>query len=181
MSLFVLGTFKLATIALTNFATGGSIGTAATTVDIASCFNINQTTAGQILTIPVPTNAIAGDQIRISNVGTAVFTILGKSISPGTFTDLSWNGTAYAVDADSGRNMGAVVTAATLTVGNNTITHNLAMPTGSFSAVNLDIRDSLGSTVNLRRVTGSDTANAIVVTSPIAVATPVTFYITSLA
>lgn len=177
----ILDNLKLATVALTNFATGGSIGTAATTVDIVSCFNVNQTTAGQTLTLPSPTNALAGDQIRITNVGTAAFIILGKTISPGTFSDISWNGTGYTVDADSGRNQGATVTAATLTVGNNTITHNLAMPTGSFSAVSLDIRDSTGSTVHLRRVTASDTANAIVVTCPIAIATATTFYVVPLA
>jgi hypothetical protein len=176
----ILDNFKLATLALTNFATGGAIGTAVATVDIASCFNINQTTAAQTLTLPVPTNAIAGDQIRVTNVGTAAFTILGKVISPGTFSDIFWNGAGYAVDADSGRNQGATVTAATLTVGNNTITHNLALPSGSFSAVNLDIRDSNGSTVHLRRVTANDTANAIVVTCPIAIATPTVFFIVPL-
>ena len=96
----VLDNLKLATLTIANLATGGSIGTAATTVDIASSFNISQTTAGQTLTIASPTNAIAGDQIRAINTGTAAFTILGKVVAPGTFTDIFWNGTGYSVDAE---------------------------------------------------------------------------------
>lgn len=179
--MLILDNLKLATLALTNFATGGSIGTAATTVDIVSQFNVNQRTVGQVLTVPTPTNAIAGDMIRIANVGSVAFSIAGKTINPGAFTDLFWNGTTYSIDADSGRNIGATITLTTMTVGNNTVTHNLAMPAGSFSSINLDVRDSTNSTVNLRRVNASDTANSLVITTPIAVSTPTTFYITPLA
>ena len=36
---------------ISNKATGGSIGTAATTVDLYTNFNLHQTTAGQTLTV----------------------------------------------------------------------------------------------------------------------------------
>ena len=177
----ILDNLKLATLPLTNFATGGSIGTAATTVDIISQFNINQTTAGQILTLATPTVTLAGDNVRINNVGSVSFVILGKTVNAGTFTDIFWNGTTYSTDADSGRNMGAPVVLATMTAGNNTVTHNLAMPTGSFSNVNLDVRDATGSPVSIRRITASDTTNAIIVNTPIAISTATTFYITPIA
>ena len=45
-----------ASLAIPNLPTGGSIGTAATTVDIKTTFDINQTTADQTLTIPTPTS-----------------------------------------------------------------------------------------------------------------------------
>ena len=179
--MIILDNLKLGTLIIANLATGGPIGTASATVDIASSFAVNQTTAGQAITLPVPTNAIAGDQIRVVGVGTASFTVLGKTVAPGTFTDVFWTGSSYAVDADSGRNQGATITVAALTAGNNTITHNLSMPVGSFSSINMDVRDANGSNINLRRVIASDTTNAIVVSTPVAIATPVTFYLSPLA
>lgn len=179
--MIILDNFKLATIALANFPTGGTIGTAATTVDVASSFTINQTTAGQAVTLPNPSNAIAGDQISVMNIGTASVTIFGKVITTGQFAEFLWTGTAYSVEGDAGRNQGAAVTLSALVAGNNTVTHNLAMPTGQFSLVNLDVRDALGSSVALRRVILSDTTNTIVVSSPIAIATNTIFYITPIA
>ncbi len=44
---------------IANLATGGAIGTAATTVDVKTTFNINQTTANQTLALPTPTNTTA--------------------------------------------------------------------------------------------------------------------------
>lgn len=185
--MIVLDNFKLGTIAIASLPTGGSIGTADLTVDIASSFAITQTTVGQTITIPAPTNAVAGDQVRVINTGTQSFTVAGKLIPPNTFTDLAWTGTTYAADADAAtiaastlRNQGAVIVLPTMAVGTNTVTHNLTMPAGSFSSVSLDVRDSTGSTVSIRRVPGSDTAVSIAVTSPVAVATPTTFYIVPL-
>src|SRR5205807_6479964 len=64
-------------IAISNLATGGNIGTAAATVDVATSFTVNQTTASQTITIPSPTVATAGRVIYISNIGRASFTMLG--------------------------------------------------------------------------------------------------------
>lgn len=60
---------------IANKPLGGSIGTAATTVDKYTIFNINQTTASQILTIPKLTNAVAGKIIYINNTGTVLFNL----------------------------------------------------------------------------------------------------------
>ena len=53
------GSTLFESLSVANLATGGAIGTAATTVDIKTTFNINQTTANQTLTLPVPTNTTA--------------------------------------------------------------------------------------------------------------------------
>jgi hypothetical protein len=179
--MIILDNLKLATIAISNLATGGSIGTAIATVDIASSFAVNQTTANQVLTIPNPTDALAGDQVTIANIGTASFTILGKTVQAGQFAEFVWNGTTWSVEGDAGRNMGAVVTVASLVAGNNTITHNLSMPTGSFSSVIVRAYNATGNEITCKRVMASDTANAIVISSPIAIATATTFQITPLA
>jgi hypothetical protein len=55
---------------LGNFAANGTIGTATASVDAKTTFNINQTTANITLTIPNPTDTIAGRIIYINNVGT---------------------------------------------------------------------------------------------------------------
>lgn len=55
---------------LPNFAANGAIGTAVTTVDVKTTFNINQTTANITLTLPAPTDATAGRIIYINNIGT---------------------------------------------------------------------------------------------------------------
>ena len=55
---------------IANLAAGGTIGTAVTTVDIKTAFNINQTTANQTLTLPAPTNTTAGRIVYINSIGT---------------------------------------------------------------------------------------------------------------
>jgi hypothetical protein len=179
--MFINDNLKTATLAIANLATGGSIGTAATTVDIASTFNINQTTAAQVITLPSPTDATAGDRLVVNNIGTASFTIGGLLIPINSTSNFVWTGTAWVTDANVGRNMGAVVTLATMIVGNNTVTHNLNMPTGSFSSIDFTARNATGSEVSFRRVSASDTANALVVNSTVAIPTATTFYITPLA
>jgi len=78
--------------------TGGSIGTAATTVDVVSLFNINQTTAGQTLTVPNLTNAASGKFIFIRNVGSVSFTLSpGGLLLTGKGAELSWTGAAWNV------------------------------------------------------------------------------------
>jgi hypothetical protein len=179
--MFVNDNFKTATLTFTNFATGGSIGTAPITVDIASTFNINQTTVGQIITLPTPTDTTAGDRLVVNNVGTASFTMGGLLIPAGTSGKFNWTGTAWITDANVGRNMGAVVTLATMVAGNNTVTHNLAMPAGTFSNVVFRAYNATGNEVIFRRVVASDTSNTLVVNSTVAISTATTFYITPLA
>jgi hypothetical protein len=92
---------RILTIAISNLTVGGAIGTAVTTVDVCGSFNINQTTAGQTITIPVPTNSGAGLRVSINNIGTVGFTLLSVTINPGTFIYALWNGTSWTVQTPS--------------------------------------------------------------------------------
>lgn len=80
-----------------NLPTGSFIGSAATTVDVCGSFNINQTTAGQTLIIPNPTNTVPGLAVTVGNVGTVAFTVLGTTVNTGTFLCVTWNGTAWTI------------------------------------------------------------------------------------
>jgi hypothetical protein len=82
-------------ITIANLPTGGNIGTAAATVDIATTFNVNQTTSLQTLSIPAPTVTTAGRIIYVSNVGSVSFTMNGVLISPSNTAIFQWNGSTW--------------------------------------------------------------------------------------
>jgi hypothetical protein len=82
-------------IAITDKASGGSIGSAATTVDVSTSFNVNQTTASQVLTLDTPTVTTAGRLVIVSNVGSVPFTMYGVIVSVNTTTTFYWNGTQW--------------------------------------------------------------------------------------
>lgn len=83
---------------ITNKPSGGSIGSAATTVDVVSLFNVNQTTAGQTLTVPNLTTATAGKTIHVNNVGSVSFTLTPGGVIPvGYGVILRWDGTQWSV------------------------------------------------------------------------------------
>lgn len=84
-----------ATVAITNKATGGTIGTAAATVDIAYFFTVNQTTASQTLTVPTPTDATAGKEIIVDNIGSQSFTMAGATVAANAPIRLLWDGVAW--------------------------------------------------------------------------------------
>ena len=176
--MFINDTLKAATLVFGNLA-AGPIATAPLSVDIASSFNINQTTANIALTLPTPTNASAGDRVTVQNIGTAGFTINGYPVKAGEFGEFVWSGAAWQV-MDGGRNTGAVVVAAAVPAGLSTVTHGLALPAGAFSSVILQAFDNTGSIVAFKRNTATDTANAYGISSPIAL-TNITFHFTPLA
>ncbi len=89
-------------VAISNLSSGGDIGTAAATVDVATSFTINQTTASQTITIPSPTVSTAGRVIYISNIGSASFTMLGSLFPSGASATLTWNGTAWKYAGSGG-------------------------------------------------------------------------------
>jgi hypothetical protein len=62
---------KLQTVDVADITANGSMGSAATTVDIASSFHLNQTTAGVALTIDAPTVTTDSPIIFCSNVGSS--------------------------------------------------------------------------------------------------------------
>jgi hypothetical protein len=179
--MIIADALKLSQVALASLAASGPIATAALSVDIASNFAVTTTVAALALTLPTPTDASAGDHVIISNAAanTNTYTVNGFTIRPAEFAVFVWNGTTW-LNADGGRNQGAVITLATMTVGSNAILHNLAMPTGTFSNLAITALNSTGSQVFFKRVTASDVTNSAFVTTPVAVSTPTTFYITPL-
>jgi hypothetical protein len=83
-------------LSLGNFAAGGSIGAAASTVDVATTINVAQTTANQTLTLPAPTNTTAGRTLFVNNTGTASFMIASNHIATGTGRIFVWTGSAWS-------------------------------------------------------------------------------------
>lgn len=84
------------TLALPDFPAGGVIGTAAATVDIFAAYTFDQTTPGQTLTFPNPTDPSATYVRWVSNIGTASFVLYGLIVLPGAAgTKLIWNGSAW--------------------------------------------------------------------------------------
>lgn len=80
---------------ITNKPTGGDIETAANSVNIGTNFSVNQTTTGQTLTLPWPTPATEGKMVKVSNIGTASFTMYNTLIAPSKFAEFMWTGTAW--------------------------------------------------------------------------------------
>lgn len=78
-------------VAVGNLAAGGSIGTAATTVDIADVITCNQTTAAQTLTLPTPTDNSLAHIVEVINIGTVAFTMLGASVAAGGALRAAWS------------------------------------------------------------------------------------------
>ena len=84
------------TVAIGNLASGGAIGTAAATVDMGTAFAITQTTAGQTITLPSPTNVKAGRIAYLINTGSASFTAYGSTVAAGASVVAVWNGNAWS-------------------------------------------------------------------------------------
>ena len=84
------------TVAIGNLASGGAIGTAATTVDMGTAFAVAQTTSGQTLTLPSPTNVKAGRLAYLINTGSVSFTAYGSTVAAGASVVVVWNGSAWA-------------------------------------------------------------------------------------
>lgn len=85
-------------IVISDLPSGGSIGTAANTVNKGSLFHINQTTSGQTLTVPNPTATNFSKFIYVLDIGSASFTLSpGGNLTPGTGVILVWTGTNWNV------------------------------------------------------------------------------------
>lgn len=149
------------TFALSNYTTGGSLGTAAATVDIYTSISVNQTTANQSLTVPTPTaNTTYGRLVYISNVGTTSFsftnTYLTAPLKPGATATLVWqnvNGTpswTYAgSDGASILNQSSAAQTANFKIRSadqNTPTAIIQGATGQSASI-LQVQDDSGSTI----------------------------------
>jgi hypothetical protein len=86
---------SVAPITIANLPSGGAIGTAAATVDINNVFLINQTTTGQTITLPNPTNETLSQTITLSANSTASFIAYGNIIAAGSSASFLWNGSAW--------------------------------------------------------------------------------------
>lgn len=175
-------TLKVVALPTISLALSGSIGTAASTVDKASSFDVVATAANLAFTLPTPTDPQGGDRVVVTNdVGNAnAYTVNGYPIAVGAFGQFIWSGTAWHTLSDSTVN-GAVVTVATIAAGASAVTHNLALPAGSFNAVSFRAYNASGNEIVFRRDFAGDTANDVGLDSPVAIATPTTFYVTRLA
>ena len=106
---------------LANFTANGVIGTAATTVDIITAYNIPQTTANIVLTLPNPTDTKAGTVVYVNNTGTATFTMHGQVVATNSTVRFVWTGTAWITNVAT-----TSTPLQTLLQANGTIKHSLS-------------------------------------------------------
>jgi hypothetical protein len=96
-------TLQLATIDFLN-QTGGNVGTATTTVDLASHIRITQTTGTALAPITIglfaPTNPVVGQVLYLSShsSSTGYFAIAGVTVNPGTHITLIY-GTTWQLES----------------------------------------------------------------------------------
>jgi hypothetical protein len=86
---------------IANLPAGGVIGTAVNTVDKAAAFKINQTTANQTITLPLPTVQADGTFVRVQNSGTVPFTMYGTVIGINQFGEFETLGNTWQSQAAS--------------------------------------------------------------------------------
>jgi hypothetical protein len=154
--------FNHYTLAVTNQAANGVLGTA-TNLDNISSFDVTQTTAGIALTLPTPLNVRGKTRVWVSNsiASTQTFTVQGVVIPIGGemafYYDTVWHvtGDPTAIDPKKFTVQQALV------AGNNTITHSLGLSTPF--AVVTEIRDvATGNAIDCNIIPGSRTTNTIV-------------------
>jgi uncharacterized protein YjdB len=89
---------------IANLVSGGSIGTAAATVDVDSHFILTQTTAGQTVTFPAPTAAANSKSILFESAlsSTQSFQAYGETFAPGSCNIYKWNSTAWGKTVNVG-------------------------------------------------------------------------------
>lgn len=89
-----IAVFSQATgLVLSDYPSGGSLGVASSTVDVYSLMNINQTTSGQTIIMPTPSNVMAGKNVTVNNIGSTPFILSpGGIVVPGTGVIYRWTG-----------------------------------------------------------------------------------------
>ena len=122
----------LVTTAVADKPTGGAIGTAAATVDVATAFDVNQTTAGQALTLPAPTNTASGRIVYINNIGSTSISMYGVTIANGNSAGYTWNGTAWTVISGGGAGGSGVTTVGAFSGSSQTNGANITGTTITF-------------------------------------------------
>jgi hypothetical protein len=151
---------------------GGAIGTAAATVNIYTSFNVNQTTAGQTLSLPSPTTTTAGRVVYVLNVGSTSFTMHGVLLSTSSAQSYLWNGSAWVAANIDGAGSGVTTIGA---IDSQTKSANGAVISGN----NLYLQTADASNVGLvstsaQTFAGSKTFNAQAIFSAAGTALSVT-------
>lgn len=82
---------------ISNLPTGGVIGTAAATVDSRTTLSINQTSSGQTLSLPNPTDTTGGRIVYVLNSSTnnTSFVMYGVTVVAGSSQGYIWTGTGW--------------------------------------------------------------------------------------
>jgi uncharacterized protein YjdB len=153
---------------ISNLATGGNIGTAANTVDKFSHFIVTQSTAGQVVTLPPPTNPVGSRWVMVENNGTstAIFSLYNTTMNINQSHLLRWDGTNWgnaigsntipvtsvSVSPTSGSLVAAFPTQPTLQLTQTVLPANATNPSVTWSSNNTNV-----ATVN---ASGLVTANA---------------------
>lgn len=87
----------IAAVIVADLPSGGVIGTAATTVDIAGAFLLNQQTQTQTpISLPAPTDSTAAQFALVCNIGSSPCIMYGQILFAGALQVFAWNGTAWA-------------------------------------------------------------------------------------
>jgi hypothetical protein len=146
-------------VTIGNKPTGGVIGTADVTVDIASTFRVNQATAGQTLTLPNPTNATLTQIVTIKNSGGSSFVMYGVTLAVNSSADYLWDSSVgvWSYIGISTGGSGATITYQTITA-NTTLSSWNTFILANANAGNITITlpaNSIGvqnQTISIKRV-----------------------------
>jgi hypothetical protein len=96
-------------------------------------FSVSQTTAGQSVAIPDPTDASIVFSLDVYNTGSVSFTIYGVTLTAGSFARFGWNGETWAPDV-APTSTGTVVENLTPTA-QNTVPDVSSAPAAGTSAI----------------------------------------------
>ena len=143
-----------------NYPAGGAIGAANTTVDARTSFAISQTSAGQTLSLPNPTDTTAGRLVFVINTGSANFTMHGVSLNPNTSQSYIYNGSSWiSANIDAGGLGSEADTLATVTArGATTATSSTFSgglnATGAGTSLAVTNNATIGGTLNGATISG---------------------------
>ena len=105
------GSSIFSSIAIANHASNSTIGSAASTVDAATTFDVTQTTSGITLTLPPPTGGVSGHVVYVNSLaGNASFTMYGVTIAAGNSVGFIWNGTTWVPTSSGGSGVNTIGT-----------------------------------------------------------------------
>jgi hypothetical protein len=131
-NLTIDGAIQRTPVSIANKPTGGDIAAANVTVDISNSFNINQTTAGQNLTLPTPSVTTITNEVTITNVGTVDFVMYGVTVAP--FTSAQFLYTTSWGTISGGASTSAIDTIQNVTVTGNITAWNSSVIVNALSA-----------------------------------------------